>query len=343
MNHTFSYLITTFFVSYLRNEQDLSKNTIASYSDCFKLLIRYLCDQRNIKIEAITIQMVDYELILAFLDNIEAKRSNSSSTRNQRLAAIKTFFHFVARTVPELMSQNDNIQAIKVKKTDYRPPPSLTIEEVIAIISTPNPNSLLGARDKAILQLMYNTGARVQEIADLDIADINLERPPSVTLTGKGRKTRVVPLWDETVELIKHYLSIRKLENIESGHLFLNKNKVPITRFGIGRMLEKYVKKAAANCESLKDRQVTPHVFRHTTALHLIESGNDISIVKDWLGHADIRTTSQYIEVSIERKRKALEKIDPPSNSETHEIVQWQQPTLLAFLTRLSKKGRYVA
>jgi site-specific recombinase XerD len=343
MNHTFSYLVSTFFASYLRNEQGFPKNTIASYSDCFKLLIQYVCQQQNIELEAITIEMIDRELLLGFLGNLESTRNNCASTRNQRLAALKTFFHFVARTNPALMRQNELIQAIKAKKTDYRPPPSLTTDEVAAITAAPDIESLLGARDTAILQLLYNTGARVQELVDLDIADIHFEGPFSVTLTGKGSKTRVVPLWDETVKVINHYLSVRKCEGIESDHLFLNKNKKPITRFGIGRMINKYANKAASDCKSLKDRKITPHVFRHTTALHLIEADNDISVVKDWLGHADIRTTSLYLEVSIERKRKALAKLPPLFENKIPEIAQWKKPDLLSFLSKLSEKEHYVA
>ena len=343
MTHTFSYLVTTFFTSYLRNEQGFPENTIASYSDCLKLLIKYICDLRNIELEVITIEMIDRELILAFLKNLETARNNTPSTRNQRLAALKSFFHFVARTDPELMQQNELIQTIKLKKTDYRPPSSLTVEEVTAIIASPDPETLLGVRDKAILQLMYNTGARVQEIADLNITDIHFGTLPSVTLTGKGNKTRIIPLWDKTVNCINRYLSIRNREGIESDHLFLNKNRDHITRFGIGRMINKYVKIAASDCKSLKDRKITPHVFRHTTALHLIEAGNDISVVKDWLGHADIRTTSLYLEVSIERKRKALEKMPSLPESDVPETAQWQQPELLRFLTKLSKKEHYVA
>ena len=223
MKYTFSYLVTTFFTSYLRSEQGFPENTIASYSDCFKLLIQYVCEQLNIKLEAINIEMIDRELLLGFLSNLESKRKNGISTRNHRLAVVKTFFHFVARTDPGLMHQNELIQTIKSKKTDYRPPPSLTTDEVTAIIAAPSIESLLGARDTAILQMLYNTIARVQELVDLDIADIHFEGPPSVTLTGKGSKTRIVPLWDETVKIINHYLSVRKCEGIESDHLYFPK------------------------------------------------------------------------------------------------------------------------
>ena len=343
MNMTFSYLVSTFFTSHLAAERGLSPNTIASYSDCMRLLVIYTCERFAIEVEAIDMRMLDPDLILEFLDHLEKTRNNGPVTRNQRLAAIKAFFHFLARYVPELMLQNERIQTIKPKQTDHRPPPSLTLEEVAALIATPDPKTLCGARDKALLQIMYNTGARVQELANLTADDLRFENPPAVTLTGKGRKTRVIPLWQETISVLAHYLQVRKEAEIDSPHVFLNINDEPLTRFGIGRRLDKYVKIAAARCPSLQGRRVTPHVFRHTTALHLIESGNDITIVKDWLGHADIKTTSQYVEVSVERKRKALEKMPPPDGGRPPEMPQWKQPDLMKFLTKCSDKARYVA
>ena len=159
----------------------------------------------------------------------------------------------------------------------------------------------------------------------------------TVTLTGKGRKTRVIPLWSQTLEAINHYLTMRQRTGVKSDHLFLNVKARPMTRFGIGRRVEKLTREAAGACPSLRDRTVTPHVFRHTTALHLLEAGNDIAVVKDWLGHADIRTTSAYLEVSLKRKRDALEKLPPPSGGEPAEQPQWKQPKLMAFLARLSR------
>ncbi len=343
MKITFSYLVTTFFVSFLRDERGLSKNTIASYSDCMKLLVLHVCDHFGIQPEAIDIQMINHERILAFLDSIENERKNCPATRNQRLAAIKTFFHFLARNVPELMEQNELIQRINFKKTDHRPPPSLTIEEVASIVSEPDSTTLLGSRDQALLQLMYNTGARVQELADLRVSDIYFDGQSSVTLTGKGRKTRVLPLWEITLDLIKDYLKNRKNLGIESDHLFLNKNGIPITRFGIGRMVAKYAENAAEKMPSLRDRKISPHVFRHTTALHLIEANVDIDIVKDWLGHADIKTTSLYVEVSIERKRKALEKMPSIHGDQIPETPKWKQSDILELLSKCSQKAHYVA
>jgi site-specific recombinase XerD len=342
MKITFSYLVTTFFTSHLSAELGLSPNTVASYSDCMKLLVNYLCERLELDPEAIDIQMISPERVLDFLDYIEKERGNETSTRNQRLGAIKTFFHFLARTVPELMHANECIQAIRLKSCEHRPPPSLSVEEMDAILACPDPNTLLGARDKALLHLMYNTGARVQELADVTVADVRFEAPVTVTVTGKGRKTRAIPLWEETVEILTHYLELRKQLGVDSEHLFLSSRGGPMTRFGIGNRVALHAKAASATCPSLEGRNITPHAFRHTTALHLIEAGNDIFVVRDWLGHAHIKTSSQYVEISVERKRKALEKMPPPDGGKPPETPQWKQPALMEFLTRCSRKERYV-
>lgn len=343
MNISFSNLITSFFTNYLASERGLSENTIASYSDCMKLLINYACDQCGVGPEGLQMDMFTRELILAFLDYVENGRQNCEATRNQRLAAIKSFFSFLALNIPSLMEINTRIQAIHAKKTDHQPPPSLTRDEIDAIIAAPDHNTLLGARDSALLQLLYNTGARVQEIADLTISDIRFETPAEITLTGKGRKCRVIPLWPETAEAVRYYLQFREQAGIRSEHLFLNNRGEPMTRFGIGRRTQLHAEAAAADCPSLRGRHVTPHVFRHTTALHLVEADNDIFRVRDWLGHEDISTTSQYVEISVERKRAALEKVPPPTNGDVPEQPKWKKPNIINFLTGLSRKQNYVA
>ena len=172
MTLTFSYLVTAFFQNYLAAERGLAPNTIASYSDCIKLLINFACARFAVEPEDLSIDKISRELIIDFLDDLESNRQNIVATRNQRLAAIKTFFHFLAHNVPELMHLNETIQAIRQKKSDHTPPPSMTIDEVNAIIAVPDPSQLLGARDKALLQLIYNSGGRVQELADLRICDL---------------------------------------------------------------------------------------------------------------------------------------------------------------------------
>ncbi len=171
---------------------------------------------------------------------------------------IKLFFRFLARNIPELMQLNARIQAIRKKPTDRKPPPSMTVTEVEAILGTVDPDTLLGARNRALLKTMYNTGARVQELADLTIADVRFDAPATVTLTGKGRKTRVIPLWDDTLEAINCYIKWRQREAIKSDHLFINVKGEPLTRFGIDRIVEKYAGEAARQCPSLCGRTITP-------------------------------------------------------------------------------------
>ncbi len=343
MNITFSYLVTTFFRSHLSTELGLSPNTIASYSDCMKLLIHYACERFGCQPEAIDLNVMTSELVTGFLGDLEQKRGNGPRSRNQRLAAIKTFFHFIARHVPEMAHANEGIQAIRLKRTEHLPPPSLSVKEVAAIIEVPDPHTLIGLRDKALLQLLYNTGARVQELADVALGDLRLGSSPTATLTGKGRKTRTIPLWRETVELIEQYVDLRRQLGIETQHLFCDARGNALTRFGIGRRVSLHASRAASKCPSLQGRDISPHTFRHTTALHLIEAGNDIAVVKDWLGHADIKTTSMYLEISIERKRKALEKVPPPLGDLPRETPKWKQPELLTFLNHCSRQAHYVA
>lgn len=334
---TFCHLVTAFFQKYLAAECGLAVHTIASYSDCIKLLVNFACARFEVQPENLSIDQLSRELIIGFLDDLENSRHNGAATRNQRLAAIKTFFHFLAHNVPELMHLNETIQAIRQKKTEHTPPPSMTIDEVNAIIAVPDTNLLIGLRDKALVTLMYNSGGRVQELADLRICDVRFDIPATVTLTGKGGKTRVIPLREDTIGAITQYLKCREQSAIQSDHLFLNVKGQPMTRFGIGRRVEVLAREAARHCPSLRGRRITPHVFRHTIALHLLESDVDIVLVQEWLGHADLRTTSQYVEVSIERKRAALAKVPPPEIGAPVEVSQWKQPALMAFLTSLSR------
>lgn len=343
MNITFSHLVSRFFTCYLTNERGLSENTVAAYSDCMRLLITYACERFEVDPDKLSLDILSRELIIDFLDHLEKDRDNSATSRNHRLAAIKTFFQFIAQAVPELMKLNEDIQAIRAKSTDHFPPASLTIEEVEALIDAPDTTTLIGARDRALLQTIYNTGARVQEIAGLTVDDVRFDSPAVITLTGKRQKQRTVPLWNETANLIRYYLNMREQAGIYAKHLFINNKSQPMTRFGIGRRVQKHARAAANKCPSLHDRSISPHVLRHTTALHLIEAGNDITVVKEWLGHEDLKTASQYVEISVERKRKALEEIPPPASDIELESAKWKKPAIMDYLSGLSRKARYVA
>ena len=183
---TFSHLVTAFFQKDLAAERGLPANTIASYSDCIRLLVNFACTRLAIQPEALNIESFNRELIIEFLDDLENTRHNGTSTRNQRLAVIKTFFHFLARNVPELMHLNETIQAIRQKNTDYTPPPSMTIDEVDAIIAVTDTSQLIGVRDKALVTLLYNSGGRAQEIADLCICDVRFDAPSTLRSPAKA-------------------------------------------------------------------------------------------------------------------------------------------------------------
>ena len=230
---------------------------------------------------------------------------------------------------------------ISKKKTAHKIIESLENDEVKALLSEPDTNKLNGIRDRALLALLYNTGARVQEAIDLDVSDLNMKNPQQVVLSGKGKKQRIIPLYPETIEAIKAYLDFRKNAGFQSNTLFLNAKGERISRFGIAYLIREYVEKAAQKCPSLANKKVTPHTFRHTIALHLIQSGVDITVVKEWLGHASIRTTSLYVEINIQMKRKALKACPPPTiSSETiEETPRWHSAPILAFLQKLSRKA----
>jgi integrase/recombinase XerD len=338
---TFGTLIISFFSSYLANQKGDSPETIASYSDCIRLLINYSCERLNLKIDKLAIDMISDQIILDFLDYLEQERNNTPTTRNQRLAAIKTFFRFAASQEPKLIAVCERVCNISKKKTAHKVIESLENNEVKAIMDQPDTNELNGLRDKALLTLLYNTGARVQEVIDLNISDLNMENPKQVILTGKGRKQRIIPLYTETVEVINDYLDCRKNANLQNDDLFLNAKGERITRFGIAYLIREYVAKAAKKCPSLANKNVTPHTFRHTTALHLIQAGVDITVVKEWLGHASIKTTSLYVEINMEMKRRALQACPPPfTSSDTEENnPKWQSAPILLFLQKLSRKA----
>jgi len=337
MRATFGTLVVDFFRTYLVNQKGVSKNTIASYSDCIYLLITYCCKRFGITPDKLAIESIDEQVVLDFLDYLERERGNAPATRNQRLDAIKSFFRFLAAHEPTLVAACERVCAISHKATETNVIEALTHDDVHAIINATDPVTLNGARDRALFMLMYNTGARVQELVDLTLADLRLQAPAQVLLTGKGRKQRIVPLWKETVAAIQHYCELRQAARISSKRLFLNARGKPITRFGIGHLVTKYTRIAAASNPFLGDRTVTPHTFRHTTALHLIQTGVDIVTVKEWLGHADIKTTMQYLEINLEMKRQALEKYPPPDVSSLPEKPRWQDNDILQFLNRLSR------
>ncbi len=289
--HPIADYIYSFFYNYLAGAKGLSTNTIAAYRDTMKLLLCFCAEHIKKSVDQLNIEDLDDRIILTFLDHIENKRGNSRKTRNARLAGIRAFFCFVGREEPTLLNQCRKIRDIPLKRTEQKTIEYLDNDEIQAILNSLDPQSRTATRDKALLLILYNdTGARVQEIADLTIHDLRLDTPGQVNLLGKGKKQRACPLWPETVDALHSCLKNRQPEDPKDEHVFLNANGKPITRFDIRHITQKYAEKAAEKCPSLKKKTVGPHTFRHSTAMHLIRAGNDINMVKLWLGHADINT-----------------------------------------------------
>ncbi len=257
-----------------------------------------------------------------------------------RLAALRAFFRCVAGQEPTVMARCQRICDIPLKRTKHKTVEYLEDDEMGALLNSVDQTSRNGLRDSALLMFFYNTGGRVQEVVDAQIPDLRLETPFQVKITGKGRKERIGLLWPETVEALENYINNRVVDASTEPTLFLNANGYPLTRFGIRYIVRQYGAKAAKKCPSMKFKKVNPHTLRHTTAMHLLQSGNDISVVKDWLGHANVNTTHGYVETDMKMKRKALESCQPPKVKTVKRRPKWQKQSILQWLDELTKASR---
>jgi len=339
--HPIARLVQGFFHEYLAAQRGLSSNTILSYRDALKLLLRYVAGRTGKPVDKLVVEDFDEKVVVAFLAHLEADRGNCAQTRNNRLSTLRTFFRYVAHQEPTLLGQCQRICAIPNKRTEHKVIEYLEDHEIGALLEQVDQHSKNGARDYALLLFHYNTGARVQEVVDLNIDDLRLDAPSQVKLTGKGRKERLCPLWPETVAALRNYLEQREPDTARIPSVFLNANGQPITRFGIRYIVRRYAAKAEKVCPSLKSKKISPHSVRHTTAMHLLQSGNDLSIVKDWMGHADMNTTHAYVEIDMNMKRKALEASQPPEvKASKKKRGKWLDPGILKWLDDLSKSAK---
>ena len=335
MTHSLAHFMKLFFSHYLPVQRGLSSNTIASYRDAIRLILCFVAEQIKKSVDALDVEDLTETMVLDFLDFLQQQRGCSPQTRNARLAAIRSLFAFIARTQPELLAQCQQIRAIPLKRTEHVSVDYLEEDELQALMDVLDPDTRTGVRDQALLLLLYNTGARVSEIVTLKLDGLRLNGNAQVNLKGKGDKHRSCPLWPETVSAINDYLKQRNPRQAETQNLFLNANGAPITRFGIRYVIGKYAAMAGEQFPSLKNKTVTPHTLRHTTAMHLLRAGNDINMVSYWLGHADINTTHVYLEIDMEMKRKMIEKTDAPN---IREKKPWHEPGILEWLNSLGKR-----
>jgi len=328
----FAGYLTSFFSEYLPGERNLSANTISAYRYTFRLLLVFCRDVCGIPPEKLTIKLLDDKIIIRFLDWIQSERGCAIVTRNQRLAAIHTFFRYVQTREPAHLLTCQQILQIPFKKHQRAVIQHLTPEQTRVLLATPDAGTKFGRRDMTLLSVLYDTGARVQELCDLCVKDIRLDEPPIVTLTGKGRKIRHVPLMVNTVALLRSYMTENKL--LQNGNpdipMFYNQRRAKLTRGGVNHILQKYAKIAAAQCPGIP-LTLTAHVIRHSKAMHMYQSGVNLVYIRDILGHVDIATTDIYARADTESKRKALENAYP--DMVPTPLPEWNRDEgLLAFL-----------
>ena len=330
---TFADLIRSFFVRHLAAERAASPNTIASYRDTFCLLLRYLSEKTGRPAVQLVIDDLQPEAILAFLEHLEQERGNGVRTRNARLAAVRSFFSYAVTRDAALAPQAQRVLAIPVKRAPGKLLGYLAEEELRLILAQPNRATPRGRRDYLALALLYDTGARVQELVDLRPTDFRLDRLPLVYITGKGRKRRIVPLMPATAKLIRGYLAETGRTSDNCGQFLLNYRNEPMTRSGVAFLLDKYRGGAAAHAPSLGRKSISPHTMRHTKAMHLLQAGVPPVTIKDILGHADLTTLEIYVQADLDMKRKAIE--NTPSPVRATRAFRRHKPDLLAWLEAL--------
>jgi integrase/recombinase XerD len=322
-------VVRDYFTDHLPRLRGTSPHTLHSYRDSMVLLLRFLSRQRNKPITELDLADLDPPGILAFLSHLEQERRNSVSTRNVRLSAIHAFFHFAAARNPEHLELAQRVLGIPFKRARQRAIDYLEYEEIEAILKTINRATLQGSRDYALLATMFNTGGRVQEIADLRACDLQLTKPFQVRLFGKGRKERYCPLWPQTAAVLRAFCQQRHLDLRSEASVFLNHRSQPLTRFGIRHILARCLSLACEKAPNLRKKRLHPHSVRHSTAVALLKSGVDLSTISHMLGHASPTTTNRYAKVDLEMKRQAIARIKPVPRqsrkpwSKDHTVLDW--------------------
>ena len=319
-----------FFTDYLPKQRAFSPHTLQSYRDSLKLLLQFVAGEQadtcQLDVEHLTVEQVT-----AFLQNLEEVRDNHVSTRNVRLSAIHSFFRYMGAQYPEHLAQAQRILNLPFKRTETREIEHLDFAELQAVLQGIDQSKSHGRRDLVLLSFMFNTGARVSEVVGVQACDLRLSAPASVLLRGKGRKERSCPLWPETARLMQEHLEEQQTCPHEKRSVFLNHRGGRLSRFGIRLILKKHIQRAAVHTPSLKSKRLHPHSLRHSTAIHLLRSGVDLSTIANWLGHASVNTTNKYLALDLDAKREALAKVEPvlPKKRRTRgwrdeeDLIKW--------------------
>lgn len=307
---SFPALLQRFFTEYLREQRAVSPSTVAAYRDTFRLMLLFA--QRTIGKSPTELALADIDgtLVLAFLDHLERERSNSVRSRNARLSAIRSFLKYAAHQDLTALATIEHGLAVPQKRCDKNVLGFLTRPEMEAIIAAPDPQSWAGRRDRALFTLLYNTGARVSEVIDLRVGDVVLDISPVAHLRGKGRKRRSVPIWKTTAATLRQWQ--RHLPRVgENDPLFPNSSGGRLSRTSVTQRLALAVKGATRSLPQLGGKPISPHTIRHTTAMHLLQAGVDITVIALWLGHESPTTTHIYLEADLAMKEEALSRLEP--------------------------------
>ncbi len=326
---SFGCHVQRFFTDHVTAQRDLSPHTLASYRDAIKLFLAFASCRQGKPVVAIGFDDLSPELVLEFLEDLEKTRANTIRTRNVRLAALHTFFRYVAAHEPEALGTCQRICAIPFKRTTASTVVYLDYAEVQHILGSIERSTPMGRRDYLLVLLLFETGARAQEIASLRTTALRFSDPPQARILGKGRKERVCPLRKKTAELVRNHLRERGAL-LRDEPLFLGARGEPLTRFGILRIVQRHARGASKSLPSLASKRVGAHTFRHTAAIHLLRAGNDLTVIRSWLGHVSVITTDQYTDVDTETKRRALEATEivaparrRPSWKRNPDLLTW--------------------
>jgi integrase/recombinase XerD len=316
--------LRAFFAQHLPLTRGLSPRTVSSYRDTFVLLLRFLATRHGCGVVDLDLPHLRAQDVLAFLDHLETERKNSIATRNARLAAIHAFASFLATCDPEQVEEAYRLLAVPIKRGPARAVDYLEGDEIGAMLEAVSPQRPDRVRDRALMLTLFNTGARVQELLDIRPGDLQLDRPTFVRLRGKGRKERLCPLWPETVNALRALLGVTPTSTADSVPVFRNHRGEPMTRFGVRYLLRRYAAQARKSAPSLAAKRVHPHVWRHSSAVHLLRAGIDLVTISHWLGHASVETTNRYAAIDLETKRQALQRAGPVAGPSESAVTIWR-------------------
>lgn len=324
--------VKKFLKAYLPHHLGASIHTIESYACALKAFLRFLRSNGQSKP---SLQSISAENVLAFLEYLETRRKNSSSTRNARLAAILSFHRYAYLLGPVKKSAFERLRHIAFKRTKFKIAPHLEVSELKAIYRTVDHSTRDGFRDLTLLKLLYNTGARASEVADIRISNLALD-DLHVTIFGKGGKQRLCGLWQSTATMIRIYLTSERRTPMRGyeDYLFISQRRRPFTRFGIRDIVRRYATRAAESCSSLQKKTITPHAFRRTTAIHMLDAGVDLNTVREVLGHAHMSTTEIYAHADLRSKRRALAKLEQIDRKLFEEVVASREHPQVSLSTR---------